>query len=75
MKLFFFFYLFTYSFLDLLIPICDNQANSLILGVMSTIKVLIPNLYNSKIQESDLNIITDKLLQVKFFRTYNNLIN
>lgn len=52
-------------FLDLLIPICDNQASSLISGVLSTIKTLIPHVINNKSQENELNVVTDKLLQVK----------
>lgn len=51
--------------LDLLIPICDNQANALILGVLSTIKSLIPHFYSNKPQEAEINVVADKLLQVK----------
>lgn len=54
-------------FLDLLIPICDYYPNSLILGALSTMKTLIPNFYNNKSQETELNVITNKLLQVKLF--------
>lgn len=50
--------------LDLLIPICDNQANTLILGVLSTIKSLIPHFNCNRPQETEINVVTDKLLQV-----------
>lgn len=52
-------------FSDLLIPVCDNQTCSLISGVLSTIKSLIPHVISNKSQESEVNVVTDKLLQVR----------